>query len=120
MSGRAERYIFPVGDEVRVGTQALRDLFGLALLDGRSSGHHVVIVLERDFNGFIKRDPNRPLGLAKSGQGRQGASDEYGQPCKPRTNPARWRRGMPRSQRIPPVWEVRRLRPRTRHRALAK
>src|ERR1035441_9718317 len=44
MRGRAERQIFPVGKEIRVGTQVGCSFFGLALQNHGASGQHVAVM----------------------------------------------------------------------------
>ncbi len=65
MRRRAQRQILPIGKERRVGAQVLRDLFGLALLNRGSCCQHVVIVLERQLDGFVEGDTGRSGALAE-------------------------------------------------------
>ena len=64
MRRRAERQILPVRKERGIGTQALRDLFGLALLDrGSSAASKLWLCCSASLNGFVECDPDRTLGL---------------------------------------------------------
>jgi hypothetical protein len=60
---REQRQIFPVGEEIRIGTEVGRGFLGLALLNRGARRQYVVVVLERQLNGFVERDSDRTLGL---------------------------------------------------------